>query len=151
MRRTLVALAAAGVVVGLASGCSETPEDVRADYCELVSERQAELSEVLADDSPDALLTALPVFRDLAEEAPRDLTDDWETFIVALEGLQEALDEAGADPATYDADDPPEGVTREQRDDIAAAADELFSPEVTAAYDGVKQQATDVCKTPLFQ
>ena len=88
---------------------------------------------------------------DLAEEAPRDLTDDWETFIAALEGLQEALDEAGADPATYDADDPPEGVTPDQQADIAAAADELFSTEVTAAYDGVKQQAKDVCKTPLFQ
>ena len=30
------------------------------------------------------------MFRDLADEAPDDLTDEWQTFVNALEGLQDA-------------------------------------------------------------
>ena len=142
----------AGVLVaGVLTGCSSSPEDVRADYCEVVQEQQVALTEALAEESPDALLGALPVFRELAEEAPRDIDDDWTAFIGALEGLQEALDAAGVDAATYDAEKPPEDVTEEQQAAIARAADELARPEVSAAFEGVKQQAKDVCKTPLYQ
>ena len=139
------------LLVGSLTGCSETPEDVRADYCEQVTERQAELTELLADDSPDALLQALPVFRDLAEGAPRDVADEWTVLLDALEGLDEALADAGVDAAGYDAEQPPAGVTTEQQDAIARAADQLFRPDVVTAYEGVKQHAKDVCKTPLFQ
>jgi hypothetical protein len=147
MRAALVAL----LVAGSLAACSESPEDVRADYCDQVTEQQAGLTDTLADDSPDALLRALPVFSGLAEEAPRDVADEWAVLIDALEGLDEALDEAGVDAATYDAQEPPEGVTPEQQDSIARAADQLFRPDVVTAYEGVKQHAKDVCKTPLFQ
>lgn len=147
MRRLLAgALSAAAL-----TGCSNSPEDQRADYCEVVKEQQVALSEALAEESPDALLAALPVFGELAEEAPRDIDDDWSAFIGALEGLQEALGAAGVDAASYDAKKPPAGVTEEQQAAIARAADELVRPEVTAAFEGVKQQAKDVCKTPLYQ
>jgi hypothetical protein len=139
------------VLLGSLTGCSETPEDVRADYCERVQDNQQQLSEVLAEDTPDALLRALPVFRDLAEEAPRDIADEWDTLLDALGGLDEALSEAGVEAAEYDAAEPPDGVTAAQQRDIARAADQLVRPEVSAAYDGVKQQATDVCATPLFR
>ncbi len=142
----------AGVLlVGALTGCSNSPEGVRADYCEVVEEQQFALTEALADDSPDALLGALPIFRELAEEAPRDIDDDWTRFIGALEDLQEALDAAGVEAASYDAKKPPEDVTEEQQAAIARAADELVDPEVSAAYEGVQQQAKDVCQTPLYQ
>jgi len=147
MKRLLV-----GVLLPVAlTGCSNSPEDVRADYCKVVEEQQFALTEALADDSPSALLSALPVFRELAEEAPRDIDDDWTRFIDALEGLQEALDAAGVDAASYDAKQPPEDVTEEQQAAIARAADELVHPEVSAAFEGLQQQAKDVCKTPLYQ
>ncbi|MEJ7794185.1 MAG: hypothetical protein WKF50_01420 [Nocardioides sp.] len=147
MRRLL-----AGVLLtGALTGCSNSPEDVRADYCEVVEEQQFALTEALADDSPDALLGALPIFRELAEEAPRDIDADWTRFIDALEGLQEALDAAGVEAASYDAEKPPEDVTEEQQAAIARAADELVDREVSAAFEGVQQQAKDVCKTPLYQ
>lgn len=141
-----VALAAA-----LLAGCSESPEDVRADYCDAVEERQVELSETMAEDSPATLLRALPVFHDLADKAPRDIADDWELLLAALDGLDEALTEAGVDPADYDAEDPPDGVSEEQQRAIARAADELTRPEVAAAYEGVQQHAKDVCRTPLYR
>ena len=145
MRRLLAGL----LVASALTGCSDSPEDVRADYCELVEENQVALTEALAEDTPDALLGALPIFRELAEDAPRDIDDDWTAFIGALEGLEEALEAAGVDAASYDAEKPPADVTEEEQDAIAAAADELFG--VSAAFEAVKQQAKDVCKTPLYQ
>ena len=144
---------AAGALVFLLvlGGCSSSPEDARADYCTAVGEQQERLSGILAEERPDALLRALPVFRELSGQAPRDVADDWAVLIDALEGLDEALAEAGVDAGDYDAADPPDSVTRAEQQAIAEAADELTRPEVVAAYDGVKQQAVDVCKTPLFR
>lgn len=147
MTRTAALLA----VALLLTGCGDSAEEARADYCASVQDQQERLSELLAEERPDALLRALPVFRELAGEAPRDVADDWTLLVDALEGLDEALAEAGVDAGEYDADDPPASVTREQQRDIARAADALARPEVVAAYDGVKQQAVDVCKTPLFR
>ena len=149
--RLLTLPALAFLLAGTLTACGNDPEDVRADYCESVSDHQAELTDLLADDSPDALLRALPVFRELAEDAPRDVSDEWSVLNDALEGLDQALDDAGVDAATYDAEKPPEDVTQEQQDEIARAADQLFRPDVVTAYEGVKQQAKDVCQTPLFQ
>jgi len=68
----------------------------------------------------------------------------------SLEDLQGALADAGVDdPAEFDADDPPEGVTEEQLEAIARAADAVGSAETRDALAGLEQQARDVCKTPL--
>ena len=144
-------VAGALLLVLALAGCSKGPEDVRADYCATVQEQQERLSGILAEEEPDALLRALPVFRELSGRAPRDVADDWTLLIGALEGLDEALVEADVDAADYDAADPPASVTAAQQRSIAEAADELARPEVAAAYNAVKQQAVDVCKTPLFR
>ena len=65
---------------------------------------------------PDGAAEALPIFRDLADEAPDDIRDEWRTVIGALEGLEDALDDAGVDPATYDRDDPPAGLSQDEQD-----------------------------------
>ncbi|MGZ5404222.1 MAG: hypothetical protein ACXWDL_06200 [Nocardioides sp.] len=147
MRQILAGLLLASALMA----CSASPQKVRADYCDVVEEQQFALTEALAVDTPDALLEALPLFRELAEEAPRDIDDDWTRFIDALGGLQKVLDAAGVEAASYDAKQPPEEVTAEQQADIARAADELVQSEVSAAFEGVQQQAKDVCGTPLYQ
>lgn len=137
-------------LLGLA-GCAESAEDVRADYCERVTAHQRELSEIMTEETPVTLLRALPAFRSLAEDAPRDIDDEWASVLDALTGLEEALDAAGVEAGEYDADDPPAGVTAEQREAIARAADDLVDQETMAAFDGVLQHAKDVCKKPLYQ
>jgi hypothetical protein len=89
------------------------------------------------------------VFRDLADEAPDDLTDEWQTFVNALEGLQDALRDAGVKPSSS-------GTARSRRpspgDDrrtIVAAADTLSSPPVVSAVSGIETQGRDVCKVNL--
>ena len=123
--------------------------DQKEKYCDAVEDHQQELGEVLGDGSPDALLKALPIFEDLRDQAPEDIRDEWKTVIGALEGLQQALDDAGVDPATYDRDHPPDGLSQADKDAIDVAASRLTSEETVTAFSAVDQQAKDVCGTPL--
>lgn len=144
LRTCSVALLA--TVTPLLGGCSGDPQ---ADYCEVVESHQEELTTILGEGGPDALLRALPVFRDLHDAAPSDVRDDWQVVVSGLTGLQTALDDADVDPATYDRDTLPQGVTDAERDRIDAAAEKLTTEESVAAFAAVEQQARDVCKTPL--
>ncbi len=129
----------------LATGCASDKER----YCDEVVEQQEPLTEAFGGDPRVAFFAALPSFRALEEKAPRDIRDEWDTLIGAIEDLDRALDDAGVDPAAYDPEDLPEDVTAPERREIEAAADRLASDEVAAALDGVEQQARDVCQTPL--
>jgi hypothetical protein len=144
VRRAAALLLVAGLAV---AACADDPE---ADYCNAVEERQQALGEVLAAGDQAALLEALPIFRELAKEAPSDIRDEWQTVIGALTALEEALEDAGVDPATYERNNPPPGLSQEEKDRIDAAAAELANPRTSKALSGVEQQARDVCQTPLF-
>jgi hypothetical protein len=119
------------------------------DYCGAVTDHQSALTDVTASGSPSALLEALPIFRDLSEQAPDDVRDDWRTFLDPLEELDDALRDAGVDPASYAADDLPAGISAGERTRIESAGAALADPAVARAFDSVQQQAKDVCHTPL--
>ena len=84
-----------------------------------------------------------------ADAAPSDIRDDWRIVVNGLAALESALDDAGVDPATYDREKPPEGLSDQERDRIDAAAQQLTTEDSVAAFAAVEQQARDVCKTPL--
>ncbi len=128
-------------------GCADDKER----YCDAVEEHQEELSEITAEGGPTALLDALDIYRDLQDQSPSDISDEWQQVVRSIESLAEALDEAGVDPASYDPEDPPADISEEDREAIARAADEVGSLETQEALRGVEQQARDVCKTPLSQ
>lgn len=140
-----------GAVVALLlvplAGCADDAEQ----YCDAVKENQEELTEITASGGPNALLDALDIYRELQSEAPSDIADEWQQVVRSIESLEQALDEAGVDRATYDPADPPADVSQEEQDAIARAADEVGSVETQEAMRGVEQQARDVCKTPLRQ
>ena len=142
MIRLVVAILAVSLLV---TGCKSEQEK----YCDSVKEHQQRLTEVLGDGSPNALLKGLPIFTDLADDAPEDIRDDWKTVIDALEGLQSALEDAGVDPATYDRDHPPAGLSQADKDAIDEAATVLGSEPTQTAFSSVDQEAKDVCGTPL--
>ncbi len=145
MRRRLAVALAAGVALPLLASCATEQEQ----YCEAVEEHQKELTEIAAQTDGTALLDALDIYRDLRDEAPSDITDEWQQVIRSVEALDQALADAGVDPASYDPEQPPDGVTAEQRRAIADAASDVGSLETQQALQGVEQQARDVCKTPL--
>jgi hypothetical protein len=140
--RVVVALLAVSLLV---AGCKSDQDK----YCDAVKDHQEKLSAMLAAGSADALLQALPIFEDLADDAPDDIREDWKTVIDALQGLQDALEKAGVDPATYDRDNPPAGLSHADKDAIDEAAAGVGSEATTTAFNAVEQEAKDVCGTPL--
>ncbi len=142
----LALVALGGALLGAATGCGEDRFEA---YCDEVLAQQKPLSEALAGGGPTALIDALPSFQALQEKSPDDISDEWGLLVGRIETLVTALDRAGVEASTYDRDDPPEGLSQEDRTAIDAAAGELASPAAAAALQGVQQQARDVCKAPL--
>jgi hypothetical protein len=144
--RIRTALAAALLLPVVSAGCGDDSKD---EYCDAVKEHQANLSDAVSSGQPDALIDALDVLRDLQDKAPRDITDEWQQVVGRIEALQQALDDAGLDPSSYDRSHPPAGLTTEQKAGIDAAAHELGSGTTLRALEDLDQQARDVCQTPL--
>lgn len=129
----------------LLSGCASEQEQ----YCDTVSEHQQELTEIATDTGQDAIFRALPIYEDLAAEAPDDVAGDWDLVVSRLQALRQAFDEAGVDPATYDPEKPPADLDRADKAAISDAATTLVDEETTAAMASVEQHSRDVCKTEL--
>lgn len=144
--RILAVVLAGGLALCLASGCSSDPQ---AGYCEAVEEHQVELTEIAASEDVGSLFDALPVYDDLAAKAPDDIAGQWSQVIDPLRRLEAALDEAGVDPSSYDAEAPPADLDQADREDIEAAAREVGSERTVTAMAAVEQHALDVCGTPL--
>lgn len=129
-------------------GCGDRTES----YCsEVVDQKQVlqSLSEEAGEPGADLVGRSLEVFETLRSEAPDDLADEWDTFVLAWRGLDEALAAGGVDVADYDPDVRPEGLTEEEHAAIRAAAEQLRTPRVVEAASGIEQHSLDVCKTDL--
>jgi len=142
----VTAWAVPALLVGaLLTGCASDQEN----YCDAVKDHQDELTEIAAEGGQAGLLDALPVYRELQDQAPSDITDEWQQVVKSLDALEQALDDAGVDPATYDPKNPPPDLSDDDVAAIAAAADQVGSLETQRALQGLEQQALDVCQTPL--
>jgi hypothetical protein len=123
--------------------------DPTQDYCSDLKQHNKQIADMIGSDSPAALLSGLPTLRDLADKSPNDLTDEWQTLIGALDGLDQAIKDAGLKPGDYKGGKPPAGLSATDRKAIAAAADQMSTDEVVRAASGIEQQARDVCKVNL--
>ena len=123
--------------------------DPYARYCAEVEDRRAEIGAARSAGGRVGLIRALPAFEALAEKAPEDIRDEWKIVLDRTTALRDALADADVDPASYDPEKPPEGISEEQQQAIEAAGVRLASDETVIAFAGVEQQARDVCKTPL--
>ena len=146
-----VRLAVVALVMGLVlplAGCGGDERTID-DYCAALKAGQKQIAEMIESPSPTALLSNLSMLQGLAKEAPDDLTDEWQTFLGAVEGLEDALDDAGVKPSDFEDGRPPAGLSAADRKAIAAAATQITTDEVSAAASGIDQQARDVCKLNL--
>ncbi|QNN52559.1 hypothetical protein [Nocardioides mesophilus] len=150
MRRRPAAAAAAVLLAAALGGCGA---DATESYCDTVGAQADELQRLsgeAGDPGTDLVGDTLDVFETLRSAAPRDLTDEWDTVVLAWRDLAGALDEAGIDVTQYDASGPrPAGTSRREVDAVRATAEALRSPRVRAAVDGIEQHARDVCKLDL--
>ena len=140
----LGACLALALVLPLA-GCGDPTEN----YCNDLQQHTKQISEMVGSGSPSALLSGLPVLRDLAAKSPDDLDDEWQTLLGALEGLNDAIKAAGVKPSDFKGGKPPAGLSAGDQKAIADAADQIGTDEVVQASSGIEQQARDVCKVNL--
>jgi hypothetical protein len=127
------------------AGCGDPGKD----YCNALQSHNKDIAAMVGSDSPAALLSGLPTLRDLAKKAPDDLTDEWKTFIDALEGLAAAIRKAGFKPSDFKGGRPPQGLSVTDQKAIADAANQIGTADVVQASTGIEQQARDVCKVNL--
>jgi hypothetical protein len=118
-------------------------------YCDAVKDHQQDLSEIVSSGRPDAMLTALDIFQDLADQAPDDITDEWQQVTSSVEALQKALADADVDASSYDRDHPPADLTATEKKAIDDAAARVGGAETLQAIKDLDQEARDVCHTPL--
>ncbi len=119
------------------------------DYCASLKERNQAIAEMIESDSPAALLNGLPMLRELAEEAPSDLRDEWQVFLGALEGLEEAIEKSGAEPGRLQGRRAAARAERGRAVAVAEAADQIGAEDVVQSASGIELQARDVCKVNL--
>ena len=136
------------VLVLLASlaGCGENSIE---SYCSDLREHRKEMAEMIESTSPSALLSHLPMLRDLAAQAPRDLEDEWRVFVGALDNLDDAIRGAGVKPSDFEDGKPPAGLSTAERRAIQDAANQIRTDEVVEAASGIEQQGRDVCKVNI--
>ena len=140
IRRGVAALVVAALLP--LTGCGDPGQD----YCDELEQNRKELADMVESASASALLGNLPLLRDLGDQAPSDVADEWQTFLGALDGLDDALKEAGVKPSQFKDGKPPAGLSATDRKTVADAANQLGTEAVVAAVTGIEQQARDVCK-----
>jgi hypothetical protein len=143
MRRELVGLLGAVLLAPLLTGCGQK------SYCDTVRDHQSDIGTAIHGGDPTGALQLLPAFQDLEQVAPDDVQDDYHLVVTRLTELRSALDAAGVDPATYDAQHPPAGLTAADRGAIREAAAQLAAPDAAQALTSVQQEVLDVCHVPL--
>ena len=126
-------------------GCGDPVED----YCSELKNDRKQFAEMLDSNSSSALLGNLSMLRDLAEKSPDDLSDDWETYLNAIEGLDQAIEDAGVKPSEFDDGRPPADLGKADQKAIAEAASQITTEDVIEAASHIEQQARDVCKVNL--
>ena len=147
MRRRTAASAVLVAVLALAgSSCGADSEE---GYCRALQADQELFAAMQDDTSGLALLKHRDALHRLADQAPDDLSDEWQTLLGAVDAFAQTLDELGVKPDDFVDGQAPAGLDPAKRTRIANAANELASQDVVSAANGIEQQARDVCKLQL--
>jgi len=131
-------------VLGACSG-GDGPDS---DYCKDLEAAKPSL-ESLKSNGAEQLQDVFKVTHKLADEAPGDVKDAWETYDDAITNIEKALKDAGVGPeelASLQRGEVPDGVDQEKLRGLPATFQKLDSPQVAKASNKIAKHAKDVCK-----
>lgn len=118
------------------------------DYCRDLEAAKPAL-ESLKSNGAEQLQDVFQVTHKLADEAPGDVKDAWETYDEAISNIENALKEAGVGPkelASLQRGEVPDGVDQKKLRGLPTTFQKLDSPEVTKAGHEIAKHAKDVCQ-----
>jgi hypothetical protein len=147
--RVAALLCAVLVATGLTS-CAGTPS-----YCSTLKSDQKQLKRLASESAKPgstgskALDGTVRLLSTLRDRAPSDISDDWETLVNALKGLDDAINASGAAPGDFGAGKKPKGITEGQYQSVQQAAAELQATPVQQSSTSIEQHALEVCKVDL--
>jgi hypothetical protein len=147
IRASAAALAAVLLSAGL-TGCSSRTDG----YCSTLEDagpRLERLASTAQKPQGDVMADSLQVLEELRDQAPEEVADEWDTLVLAWDGMTEALDAAGAAPSAFASGERPDGVSSADYAAVRQAARQLSSTPVRQAAQGIEQHALDVCQVDL--
>jgi hypothetical protein len=141
------AVAASVMSIAILTACSggDGPDS---DYCKDLEAAKPSL-ESLKTNGAAQLQDVFKVTHKLADEAPDDVKDAWETYDKSISNIEKALKDAGVGPAelaSLQRGEVPDGVDQEKLRGLPATFQKLDSPEVAKASNKIAKHAKDVCK-----
>lgn len=135
------------MTIAVLSACSRG-DGPDSDYCKDLEAAKPALDS-LKSNGAEQLQDVFKVTHKLAEEAPSDVKDAWETYDTAISNIEKALEAAGVGPkelASLQRGEVPDGVDQEKLRGLPATFQKLDSPDVAKASTKIATHAKEVCK-----
>jgi hypothetical protein len=155
VKRILSAAAAAALGLCLLTACGDDSGDKAGgssgDYCSDLKKAVKDVDALKGGDFSDLEKTT-DAMHNLADEAPDEIKDDWETLVDGVDKLVDALKKAGLDDddmATLQSGQIPDGVDMTALQGLMTELKELDTKEFQDAGDAINKHAKDECGVDL--
>jgi hypothetical protein len=149
VKQKVVLVAVATLMSGMLTACGGGGE--AAAYCDSLEEAEQEFGTLESGDFA-SLDEALDKLHELADEAPDDVKDDWETVDGALTDMEQAFEDAGLELADLEGitnGEIPEGVDVEKLTTLTQELGQITSGDFEAAANNIEKHAKDECDVDL--
>ena len=137
--KTAVAVLAASALL---TACGGNDTDA---YCDRLQKAEDDFS---ALDSGENMSDAFDTFRDLRDEAPDAVKDDWKQLVEAVEGIEKAYEDAGIDLDEVDKLDASK-LSQEQITKLTEAMGSLDDEGYSEAGEAISKHAKSECDIEL--
>jgi hypothetical protein len=155
VKRILSAVAAAALGLCLLTACGDDDGGKASggsgDYCKDLKAAVKDVDALKGGDFSDLDKTT-DAMNKLADEAPDEIKDDWDTLVTGVEKLVAALKKAGlddADMATLQSGQIPDGVDMDALQGLMTEIQALDTDEFQKAGDNINKHAKDKCGVDL--
>lgn len=150
MRRWLVQPAAAVLTAAVLAACSGGQTEA---YCSDLEAARAEIDQLEAGDLT-SFEQVFDTIRALADEAPDEVSEDWQSLDESLEDFETSLSEAGIEPSDLEKlaqGELPEGIDPQKLETLGESLQSLDSKESDQAEDAIAAHAQEECDLDLSE
>jgi hypothetical protein len=147
MKKHLGISAALVLAAGTLSACGSSTDD----YCDSLEDAQSTFSSIEGDDVA-GIGDAVDTLRDIGDQAPDEVSDDWEVLIGTFDEMESALEDAGLsfdDLEQLQTGELPEGVEPADLEGLNETFSSLSDEGVEEAGNNIETHADEECGIQL--